>query len=103
MPAFCSDGSRDLIQACDLLLLLLAKFDEGGALAAFVLGGFGDGGYVRMRLEEVANAATQDAGAVTVNNADARESGKEGAVKILLELFGGFIDGTADEIDLHAH
>ena len=30
--------------------MLLAEFDEGGALAAFVLGGFGEGGDVGVGL-----------------------------------------------------
>ena len=82
---------------------LLPQFDERGALAAFVLGGFGDGGYVGMAFEEVADAAAEDAGAVAVNDADAGEAGEECAVEILFQLFGGFVDGAADEIDLHAH
>ena len=49
----------------------MAEFDQGCALAAFVLRGFGDGGYVGVRLQEVADAAAEDAGAVAVNDADA--------------------------------
>jgi hypothetical protein len=82
---------------------LLTELDEGGALAAFVLGGFGDGGYVGVRLEEVADAAAEDTGAVAVDDADAGETGEEGTVKILLQIFSGFVDGAADEVDLHAH
>ena len=82
---------------------LLPEFDQRGALAAFVLGGFGDGGYVGVGLEEVADAAAEDAGAVAVDDADAGEAGEEGAVEIVLQLFGGFVDGAADEVDFHAH
>src|ERR1700728_3672476 len=74
---------------------LLAEFDEGGALAAFVLGGFGNRGYVGMRFEKVADAAAKNAGAMAMNDAHAREAGEEGAVQILFQLFGGFIDGAA--------
>ena len=55
------------------------------------------------RLEEFADAAAEDAGAVAVDDADAGKAGEEGAVEILLQLFGGFVDGAADEVDLHAH
>ena len=40
---------------------------------------------------------------MAVNDADAGQAGEEGAVEILLQFFGGFIDGAADEVDLHAH
>ena len=40
---------------------------------------------------------------MAVDDADAGQAGKEGAVEILLQLLGGFVDGAADEVDLHAH
>jgi len=40
---------------------------------------------------------------MAVNDANARQTGEEGTVKIFLQLFGSFINGAADEIDLHAH
>ncbi len=39
---------------------------------------------------------------MAVNDADARQAGEEGAVEIFFH-FGGFVDGAADEVDLHAH
>jgi hypothetical protein len=81
----------------------LAEFDQRSALAAFVLGGLGNGGYVGVRLKEVADAAAENAGAVAVNDADAGKAGKEGAVEIFFKLFGGFVDGAPDEVDFHAH
>ncbi len=72
-------------------------------MAAFVLGGFGEGGYVGVALEEFADAAAEDAGTVSVDDADAGEAGQEGAVEIFFEIFGGFVDGAADEVDFHAH
>jgi len=56
------------------ILQLLAEFDEGGALAAFVLGGFGDGGDVGVAFEELADAAAEDAGAVAVDDPDPRKT-----------------------------
>src|ERR1700758_5060981 len=82
---------------------LLPQFDQRGALASFILRGFSNSGHVGMRLEEVADATAEDAGAVAVNDAHARESGQEGAIEIFLEFFGGFVDSAADEVDLHAH
>ena len=85
------------------ILQLLPQLDERGALAAFVLRGFGLGGDVGMGLQEFADGAAEDAGAVAVDDAHAGKAGEEGAVEILLELLGGFVDGAADEVDLHAH
>jgi len=82
---------------------LLAKLDEGCTLAAFVLGGFGDGGDVGVGFEEVADAAAEDACSMAVDDADARQACEEGTVEVFLELSGGFVDGAADEVDLHAH
>ena len=84
-------------------LELLAELDEGGSLATFVLWGFGDGGDVGVGLEEFADAATEDAGTVAVDDADAGEAGEEGAVEVFLELSGrASVDGAADEVDLCA-
>ena len=58
------DGAHPILQ-------LLPQLDQRGALAAFVLGGFGDGGDVGMGFEEFADAAAEDAGAVAVDDADA--------------------------------
>jgi hypothetical protein len=66
------------------------------------LGGFGDGGYVGVGLEELADAAAEDACAVAVDDADAIEAGEEGAVKILFQLSGGLVHGASDEVDLRA-
>ena len=52
--------------------LLLLEVDDGCALAAFVLGGFGDGGNVGVGFEEVAHGAAEDACAVAVDDADLR-------------------------------
>ena len=46
-------------------------------------------------LEEVTDAAAEDARAMTVDYADAGEAGEEGAVEIFLQLSGGFVDGAA--------
>ena len=81
---------------------LLPQLNNRCALATFVLGGFSDIGYVGMGLEEFANTAAEDAGAVAVDDADARQAGEEGAVKIRLQLLRGLVDGAADEVDLRA-
>ncbi len=82
---------------------LLAEFNKRCALAAFVLRGFGERGDVGVVLEELADAAAKDAGAVAVDDADAGQTGEKGSVEVFLELFGSFVDGAADEVDLHAH
>src|SRR5947208_3805143 len=82
---------------------LLPQLHQRCPLAAFILRGFGDGGHVGMRLEEVAHPPAENAGAVAVNHAHARQPGKEGAIKVLLQLIGGLIDGAADQVYLHAH
>src|ERR1700722_3610536 len=82
---------------------LLPQFHQRCSLSTFILWRFGEGGYVWMTLQEFANAATEDARAMAMNDADPGQAGEEGAVKILLQLAGSLIDRTADEIDLRAH
>jgi hypothetical protein len=82
---------------------LLAQFHQRCAHAALILRRFFYAGDVGVTLEEFADTAAQDAGAVAVDYAHTGEAGEEGAVEILLQLLGGFIDGAADEVDFHAH
>ena len=80
---------------------LLAEFDEGGALAALVEGGFGDGGDVRVALEVVAEGAAENAHARAVDDADAGETGEEGLVDVALDFGLGFVRCAADDVELH--
>ena len=64
----------------------LAELDFGGALAALVLRGLGDGGDMGMVAEIFAQSAAKDAHAGAVDDADAREAGEEGAVEEALDF-----------------
>ena len=81
----------------------LPQFDFGGALAALVLRRFGDAGDVRMIAEIFAEGAAKDAHAGAVNDADARETGEEGAVEEAFDLVVGLVGGAADDVDLGGH
>ncbi len=82
---------------------LLAEFDFGGALAALVLGRFGDGGDVGVAAEVFAQGAAQDAHAGAVDDADAGQAGEEGAVEETFDLGLGLVGGAADDVDLGGH
>ena len=56
-----------------------------------------------MALEKIAHPAAEDPGAVAVDDADPRQACQKGAIEVFLQLFGGFVHGAADEVDLHAH
>ena len=80
---FISKKPLDLKQNCSYvaaILQLLPQIHQRGSLAAFVLRGFGDSGYVGVGLEELADPAAEDAGAVAVDHADAGQASEEGAV-----------------------
>src|SRR3954453_12699095 len=62
----------------------LPQFDKRGPLAAFILGGFRNCGHVGMALEEIANPAPENAGAMAVNYADPRKAGEKCPIQILL-------------------
>ena len=79
---------------------LLAEFDDGGALAALVLGGFGEGGDVGVGFEELAQRAAEHAHARAVDDADAGQPGEEGAVDVAFDFLLGFVGGAADDVDL---
>ena len=85
------------------LLWLLAQFDKRGALAAFVLRSFAERRDVRMIPEKVSDSAPQDAGAVAVNHANARQAREKCAIEILLKFICSLVNGPPDEVDLHAH
>jgi len=51
-----------------------------------------------MAFEEFADAAAEDACAVAVNDANARQPGEEGAVEVFLQFFGGLIDGAPTKL-----
>src|SRR5271170_2926129 len=57
---------------------LLSQFHFGGALAALVLRGFGDGGHVGVAAEIFAESAAKDAHAGAVHDPDAGQAGEEG-------------------------
>ena len=80
---------------------LLAEVDEGGALAALVEGGLGDGGDVRVALEVFAQGAAEYAHAGAVDDADAGKAGEEGLVDVALDFGLGFVGGAADDVELH--
>jgi len=81
----------------------LSKFDFGGALAALVLGWFGDGGDVGVAAEVFAEGAAEDAHAGAVDDADAGQAGEEGAVEEAFYFGLGFVGGAADDVDLGGH
>ena len=81
----------------------LAKFDQGGALAALVEGWLGDGGDVGVALEVFAEGAAENAHAGAVDDADAGEAGEEGLVDVALDLGFGLVGGAADDVELHGH
>ena len=76
-----------------------SQLDYRCAASAFVLRGLGHGDYVRVLLQELAEGFAEDAHAAAVNDADARESGEEGAVDELFDLGGGFVDVAANDVD----
>src|ERR1700722_13279295 len=82
---------------------LLPQFHQRCSLSTFILWRFGEGGYVWMTLQEFANAATEDARAMAMNDADPGQAGGEGGVKILPQVGGYLIHKTADEIYLRGH
>ena len=53
-----------------------------------------------MLLQELAQGFAEDAHAAAVDDADARESGEEGAVDKFFDFAGGVVDGVADNVDL---
>lgn len=82
---------------------LLAQINKRSALAAFVLRSFGEVGDVGVALQILAHAAAQDAGAVSVDDAHAGQTGEEGTVNVLRQFLSRFVDGAADEVDFSAH
>ena len=80
----------------------MAQFDDGRALAAFVVGRLGDGDDVRVLAQEVSEGAAEHAHADAVDDADAREAGEEGALDEALDFGLGFVGGAADDVDLRA-
>ena len=52
-----------------------------------------------MLLQELAEGFAEDAHAAAVDDADARESGEEGAVDELFDFAGGVVDCVADDVD----
>ncbi len=81
-------------------IVLLSQFNLSGALSALILRWFGDGGDVGVTAEVFAEGASEDAHASAVNDADARETGKEGAVEEAFDFGLGLIRGAADDIYL---
>ena len=79
---------------------LLSQVDFGGALAALVIGRFGDGDNVRMFAEELAEGAAEDAHAGAMDDADVGQSSEEGLVEEAGDLVFGFVGGTANDVDL---
>ena len=79
---------------------LLPQLHKRRALAAFVLRSFFDSRDVGMRLEEFADAAAQNSGAVAVNDPHARQPGEKGVIEVFFEFARRLIDRTADKIDL---
>ena len=55
-----------------------------------------------MALEEFANPAPENARAVAVDDANARQAGEERAVQVFLQFAGGLIHSPANQVDLHA-
>ena len=78
----------------------MAQVDKGCALAAFVLGGFGEGGDVGVGFEELAEGAAENAHAGAVDDADAGQAGEEGAVDVAGDFVLGFLGAAADDVDL---
>ena len=79
------------------------QFNYCGAASALVLGGFDDGGHVRMLLQHLPERLAENAHAAAVNDADARESGEERAIDKFLDFGGGLIDGLANHINFCRH
>src|SRR5579862_261547 len=98
MNCFQSEGHLEYCSYIVAILQLLPQLHDCRALAAFMLGGFGEGGDMGVRFEEVADSAAEDAGAVAVNHAHPGETGEKGAVEVLFQLLSGFIHGAADEV-----
>jgi hypothetical protein len=78
----------------------LAEFDLSCALAALILRWFRNGGDVGVIAEEFAEGASKDSHASAVNDADAWETGEEGAVEEAFDFGLSLIGGASDHIDL---
>ena len=79
---------------------LLSQFNLGCPLSPLVLRWFSDGGDVGVIAEVFAQGAAEDSHASAVNDANARETSEEGAVKEAFNFGLGLIGGAADHIDL---
>jgi len=79
--------------------MLNAEFHDRRTAAAFILRRLGDGGDVRMLLQHLAQGFAQDAHAAAVDDADAWQSGEEGAVDEFLDFTGSVVDGLSDNVD----
>src|SRR6266404_1203547 len=89
-----------IVCRCILRHCLLAEFDLGCALSALVLRRFSDGCDVGVIAEIFAEGASKDAHASAMNNADAWETGEEGAVEEAFDFGLSLIGGASDHIDL---
>ena len=78
----------------------MSQFNLSGALSALVLRRFRDGCDVGVIAEVFAERASKDAHASAVNDADAWETGEEGAVEEAFDFGLSLIGGASDHIDL---
>src|SRR5579883_758912 len=78
------------------------KLDHRGAGTTFRLPGLADGSHMRMALQHRAKRAPQNAHPRTMYDADARQSGKIGAVEELFYFICGLVHGAANQIDFRA-
>src|ERR1051325_6139055 len=90
MPSTAKSSQKIFFSMSDL------QVDDGGAGAAFVLRRLGDGGDMRMALQELTQRLAEDAHARAVHNADARQAGKKRAIDELVDAARGVVDVFAD-------
>src|ERR1051326_4841165 len=82
------------------LSALGAQFYDSDGFAAALFGLEGLAGDQRVGFKKLAEAFTQGAGAVAVDDADARTLRKSGLVEELVDTLGGLFDGGTNHVDL---